>query len=307
MNTLIEGFTYESDSWSSTTSPLHAVVFGMGGSSLPARLVASLPDAPKLTLIPDYAPGQQNRIHESDRTIFISYSGNTEEVLEAIKYHKTIDSAVITTGGALLEYAKEHNIVAYVIPDMGHEPRDAVGYMTKALMHALHMKESFHRLATLDLADTQLEERAVALATFFKGKTPLLYSGAHQTGVAYYLKITLNETSKTHAFVNTLPELCHNELEAYTREEAKHFAPVFMLDPNDHPRVMLRASILEDLLQKRGIESRMITLTGETPEARMIEGVVLASMVGDACAQALGIESHETPLIASLKKSLNAS
>lgn len=306
MNTLIEGFRYESDTWSSTTSPSHAVVFGMGGSSLPARLIASLPDAPRITLVTDYTPGQQNRIHESDRTIFISYSGNTEEVLEAIKYHKTLDSAVITTGGALLEYAREHNIVAYVIPHNGLEPRDAVGCMTKALMHALHMKESFHRLATLDISETHLEERSAALATFFAEKTPLIYSGIHQTGIAYYLKITLNETSKTHAFVNTLPELCHNELEAFS-EHAEKFAPVFLLDPSDHPRVMLRASILEDLLASKGVETRMLTLTGETPEARMIEGVVLSSMVGDQLAKARGITSHETPLIASLKKSLNAS
>jgi glucose/mannose-6-phosphate isomerase len=307
MNTLIEGFRYESDTWSSTTPPSHAVIFGMGGSSLPARLIASLPDAPKMTLVSDYAPGQQHRIHESDRTIFISYSGETEEVLEAIKYHKTLDSAVITTGGSLLAYAHEHNIAAYVIPTTNQEPRDAVGYMTKALMHALHMKESFHRLATLEIPEGHMNERAESLTSFFAGRVPLIYSGVHQTGIAYYLKITLNETAKMHAFVNTLPELCHNELEAFTSTQNLTPAPVFMIDPNDHPRVALRASLLEDILKEAGIETRMIALRGETPEARMVEGVVLSSMVGDALARSTGITSHETPRIASLKKSLHAS
>lgn len=307
MNTLLEGFRYESDAWSSTTSPSHAVIFGMGGSSLPARLIASLPDAPKITLLSDYAPGQQHRIHESDRTIFISYSGDTEEVLEAIKYHKTLDSAVITTGGALLAYAREHNITAYVIPTTNQEPRDAVGYLTKALMHALHMKESIHRLATLEIKEEHFGERAESLASFFTTRIPLIYSGIHQTGVAYYLKITLNETAKKHAFVNTLPELCHNELEAFTSTQSVPVAPVFLIDPSDHPRVTLRASLLEDILNEKGIETRMFTLQGETPEERMLEGVLLSSMIGDAVAHRSGITSHETPLIASLKKSLNAS
>lgn len=307
MRTPLEGFTYTSDTWPTATKTNHAVVFGMGGSSLSGRLITPLPDAPRLTLVTDYAPSSGQKIHEGDRTIFMSYSGNTEEILEAIKYHATLDSAVITTGGKLLEYAREHNITAYVIEDTGLEPRDAVGQMTSALLHALHMQESLHRITSLVHETKEHPEAVLRIASMCEKKTPLIYASARSLGIAYYLKVVLNETAKCHAFINMLPELCHNELEAFQSEGAHSMVPLFITDPSDHPRVALRASIIEDILKEHGIDSSSILLQGESLEARLLEGVLFAHTLGDVLAKQKGLTSHKTPLIAKLKDSLNAS
>lgn len=307
MRTLLEGFTYTSNLWPTATKTNHAVVFGMGGSSLSARLITSLKDAPRLTRITDYAPSSSHVIHEDDRTVFMSYSGNTEEILEAIKNYATKDSVVITTGGKLLAYAREHAIPTYLIEDTGLEPRDVVGQMTSALMHALHMQESLNTLASLVHETKEPTEEVLRIASLCEAKTPLIYASARSLGIAYYLKIVLNETAKSHAFVNTLPELCHNELEAFQSEQATSMIPLFITDPSDHPRVALRASIVEDILKEHAITTATVSLHGESLEARLLEGVLFAHMLADALAKQKGLTSHKTPLIAQLKNSLNAS
>ena len=70
------------------------------------------------------------------KCLFISYSGNTEETVEAvndaIKYN--LDWSVISSGGQLLELATKHNRPFVKVPS-GLQPRAAFGLMTKAVMH----------------------------------------------------------------------------------------------------------------------------------------------------------------------------
>ena len=70
------------------------------------------------------------------KCLFISYSGNTEETVEAvndaIKYN--LDWSVISSGGQLLELAEEHKRPFVKVPP-GLQPRAAFGLMTKAVMH----------------------------------------------------------------------------------------------------------------------------------------------------------------------------
>ena len=70
------------------------------------------------------------------KCLFISYSGNTEETVEAVNdaIKNNLDWSVISSGGQLLELATEHERPFVKVPQ-GLQPRAAFGLMTKAVMH----------------------------------------------------------------------------------------------------------------------------------------------------------------------------
>ena len=70
------------------------------------------------------------------KCLFISYSGNTEETVEAVNdaIRYKLDWSVISSGGKLLELAEEHKRPFVKVPQ-GLQPRAAFGLMTKAAMH----------------------------------------------------------------------------------------------------------------------------------------------------------------------------
>ena len=104
------------------------VVVGMGGSHLAADLLKIL--KPELDIIVHRDYGMPPNIN--DRLIILSsYSGNTEEVLDAYDQAKNLNRAVITVGGKLLEKAKQDNVPFVLLP-VGLQPRDAIHHCLKA-------------------------------------------------------------------------------------------------------------------------------------------------------------------------------
>jgi glucose/mannose-6-phosphate isomerase len=68
--------------------------------------------------------------------ILSSYSGNTEESIDAFKKAKeqSLDMAVISTGGELLKLAVENNVPYIELPNTGIQPRSALGFSIKAFL-----------------------------------------------------------------------------------------------------------------------------------------------------------------------------
>ena len=93
------------------------------------------------------------------KCLFISYSGNTEETVEAvndaIKYN--LDWSVISSGGSLLELAKEHSRPFVKVPE-GLQPRAAFGLMTRAVMHYVSPDSGLDYLEKCNQAGTYLNE-----------------------------------------------------------------------------------------------------------------------------------------------------
>ena len=78
----------------------------------------------------------------SPHTLFIacSYSGNTEETLSAIQKAMLKRSHIIciTSGGKMLELAKEYNFLYIKLPDGYTSPRAMIGYMVVSLLYVLY-------------------------------------------------------------------------------------------------------------------------------------------------------------------------
>lgn len=231
----------------------HVIVCGMGGSHLAATLIAA--DRPHWIIHHDYGlPALSPKTLAKSLVVLVSYSGNTEEVLDSFDTARKHDAdcVIITTGGQLLREAKLHDTPHVIMPSSDLQPRDALGYQLRALRAATRDGDLPSTLSVPEPG--QLDEfmiRAHALADHFAGSIGLIYGTQATRGLAYIWKITLNETGKTPAHYNLLPELNHNELESYGSSPlAKEYAGLTLSSLTDHERIQKRATITTSLLNQ---------------------------------------------------------
>jgi glucose/mannose-6-phosphate isomerase len=119
--------------------PRRVVLFGMGGSAIAGDLARGIVDregASPLHVCRHYEP--PSWVAPEDFLVFSSYSGETEETLEAYRRMRgrAGDALVVTTGGALAKLASEDGLPVATLPG-GHPPRAALGYSISTLLHVL--------------------------------------------------------------------------------------------------------------------------------------------------------------------------
>ena len=142
MKKLIEGFTLQLASALKIGQSVDLVrpgsdirnilITGMGGSGIGANLVESLTFG-RVPIPITVSKGYNIPQFVSPHTLFIacSYSGDTEETLAAINKAmlKRAHIICITSGGKMLELAKEYNLFWIQIPGGSKSPRGNLGYM----------------------------------------------------------------------------------------------------------------------------------------------------------------------------------
>jgi len=148
------------------------VVAGMGGSHLAADLIKVYD--PCLELIVHRNYGLPCPVDEESLYIANSYSGNTEEILDFFNkaVEKNLNIVVISTGGKLIDLAKENNTPYIQIPSTDIQPRSAFGYNIKALLKAMGKEDWLKEISELSsiLDPVSLEKEGEELAKKIKGK-----------------------------------------------------------------------------------------------------------------------------------------
>lgn len=288
------------------------IVAGMGGSGHPGDMLKAYAQNIGLKIpvfvVRDYElPG-----FAASRTLVfaISYSGNTEETISALKaaLRKGCRIVVITSGGKLRQVAEQHRLPLVIVPQ-GIQPRLSLGYMFVPMLSVLSnsglMKdaEADVRKAASFLRESRPREQARQLAGKMAGKVPLIYSSAQMGIAAYIWKILINECAKAHAFSNVLPEMDHNEINAFRNLEAKYYA-VFLQDELDSERVRARMAITKDIISKSGVESTQIMLKGNSFLAKLFTAIQAGMYVSYYLALKYGTDPTPVPVIEELKARL---
>ena len=95
------------------------VLVGMGGSHLAADILKVYNPSLPMTIHEDYGLPFSSEVLKNSLVILSSYSGNTEEVIDAYQKAKEqgIAMAVIAVGGKLIEMAKEDGIPYLQLPN----------------------------------------------------------------------------------------------------------------------------------------------------------------------------------------------
>ncbi len=227
---------------------------GMGGSAIGGDVIIScLGDQLQIPALVNRNYHLPNFVDENTLAIVSSFSGNTEESLNAFNeaVAKQAQIVCLTSGGKLKILAQEKGIPVITIPG-GMPPRCALGYLSVPVLFLLTdnkianvPEKDFHE--TLELLK-ELEEKyspesvdnlALHTAELLHGKIPVIYSSNDMLGaVTVRWKGQFSENAKQLAFANVFPELNHNEIVGWEKlpELLQKFQIIYLSDKQDNPR-----------------------------------------------------------------------
>jgi glucose/mannose-6-phosphate isomerase len=292
------------------------IVAGMGGSHLAADLLKVWDPKLMLFVHKNYGlPDIQDQILQESLLIASSYSGNTEETLDAYEAAKKrgIQRAAITVGGRLLAYAEKDGIPYIKLPDTGIQPRSALGFSIKALLALMGKTRALHNISKLSylLKPQSLEQEGKELAEKLQGYVPIIYSSEQNLPIAYNWKIKFNETGKIPAFCNFFSELNHNEMtgfdvKATTKELSSKFYFILLRDESDHPRIRKRMDILKKLYQDRGLPVLEVNLSGKDLFYKIFSSLLLADWIAYYTAKIYNVEPEQVPMVEEFKKQVSS-
>jgi glucose/mannose-6-phosphate isomerase len=285
---------------------------GMGGSNIASGFLEML--RPDLDVVAHRTYGLPTTTNKNDLVIISSYSGNTEEALDAfeVAIEKKFNVVAITTGGELLKRAHAKNILYIQIPQINIQPRMALGYSLLAMLKAVGDKENIKKIHDFskDFDPKQYEEQGEMLAQKLARKIPIIYTSWKNKALAYAWKIKFNETAKVPAFFNTFPELNHNEMVGWSEGATPegvcggamnpHF--IFLKDDADHERVYKRMTLTEQLLKEKGFLVEIVKT--ESDIAGIFNSLVLADWVAYCLAQNLDIDPEAVPMVEDFKSKM---
>jgi len=243
----------------------NVLMTGMGGSGIGANLVESLTFG-RIPIPVTVCKGYNIPQFVSPHTLFIacSYSGDTEETLAAVNKAmlKRAHIICITSGGKMLELAKEYNLFYIQVPAGSPSPRAQIGYMMVSLLAALYhtnligaafIKETENSIEYLDRGEKAIQAEAELIAKKLKGKLPIIYCDGRLHAMAVRFQNQLNENSKQLAHVNTFPEMNHNEIVGWRFPESilQQSQVIYLYSDHDHERVEKRMEICREIFEKR--------------------------------------------------------
>lgn len=279
------------------------IICGMGGSGIGGDLIK--PFVKKIPVYVNKDYDLPNFIDKNSMVFVVSYSGNTEETLNAYNEAKKRRCKVIaiTSGGRLSE--KEKN--AIIIP-AGLQPREALSYTFLPILMVLsnskiisNQNSAVNESIRL-LVPKTLRREGFLLAQKIKGKIPVFYASETFKAAAYRCKTQVNENAKQPAFSNVIPEMNHNELSGF-KNLANKVHVIFIRDKKDSVHIRKRIEINKRIIkEKTGISE--INTKGKTLLARMLTVIY----VGDFASYYLALMNKEDPtpvsVIEELKKRL---
>ncbi|OGN01722.1 MAG: hypothetical protein A3G51_01160 [Candidatus Yanofskybacteria bacterium RIFCSPLOWO2_12_FULL_43_11b] len=286
------------------------IFVGMGGSALgPDLLRISNPEL-DILIHRDYGlPDLPDKVLQNSLIVLNSYSGNTEEVLDAFKLAlgKGLSVVAVSVGGKLLELARQNSFPYVKMPDWGLEPRLALGLNLRALLKVLGQDEVLDTIPKIRMED--FEKKGKKLADKLRGFVPIIYSSRKNGPIAYAWKVKINETAKKPSFSNVFPELNHNEMAGFhvnnvSKLLSQNFHFVFFRDETDNPRILKRMEVTAELFQKHKLNVETVELAGDDVFTKIFSSLQLADWVSYYIAKEYGIDPADTSAIEEFKKSI---
>jgi len=254
------------------------IVFcGMGGSNLASELIRGLfvseIKQPFILIRNYHLPAFAGK---DSLVIISSYSGNTEESISCLKQAIELKAKIICicSGGTIAKMATDKKIPLILLDQKlnpSSQPRYAIGSQLGAALAALNkcsvIKISNHEIEKIALALEELnsfwapsiygnKNLARNTAKKFKGFLPVIIAADFLMPNAHILTNQINESAKTLAIYNAIPELNHHLMEGLELPiEVIKKVKVLMLNSDLYPKeIKNRFAITKKVLEKKKIQ-----------------------------------------------------
>lgn len=290
------------------------VVTGLGGSGIGGTILSELiqNECPVPVIInKDYFLPEF--VSSSSLVIISSYSGNTEETISAMQQAiaKNAQIVCITSGGKVLELAREHGFDAIVIPG-GNPPRSCIGYSLVQLLKIVQFNgfvktdllvQVKTSIELLNKESDSIQSDANRIANYLLHKIPVLYSLGSCEGTVVRFRQQINENSKMLCWHHTLPEMNHNELVGWT-ERNENLAVVTFRTSFDYERTIKRYEICKPIFEKYSASVTDIFAKGKTRLEQYIYLIHIGDWISCYLADLKNIDPVEVNVINHLKNEL---
>jgi glucose/mannose-6-phosphate isomerase len=284
------------------------VVLGMGGSGVAGDVLAAAA-GPFLPVPVIVSKGYELPafVGESSLVFAISFSGNTEETLEAAS-SAAVEGAhlvVITQGGELGRLAQSWGVPQVPVPESIPVPRAGLGATAIPPLIVLEEIGLFPGAQQwVDFAVEQLRARreqlsgddspARALAKAIGRTIPLVHGGGDIGSVAAMRwKTEVNENANAPAFWNAYPELCHNEMQGWGQHgdvTRQVLTLVNLRHEYEHPQVARRFEVTEPMLDEVVASVHEVQAAGEGQLAQLLDLMLYGTFVSLELAAQEGID-----------------
>jgi glucose/mannose-6-phosphate isomerase len=302
----------------------HVVVLGMGGSGIAGNVLeaAGAPLLPvPVAVVKSYeCPAY---VGEGSLVFAISFSGNTEETLQAASDAALQGGSVvaITSGGELAKLAESWGAPIIPVPAALPQPRTAIGAtaiptlvvleeigLLRGAGHwiGLAVEQLKHRRDQLMAAGDESEAAAIARRI---GRTfPIIYGGgALGTTAAQRWKTQVNENAKAPAFWGAQPELCHNEICGWGQHgdiTRQLLTLVQLRHDGEHPQVGRRFELVEEMIREVVAGVIEVRAEGDGDLAQLFDLIMMGDFVSLWLAVQEGIDPGPVPVLTALKEQL---
>ncbi|KUG03848.1 glucose-6-phosphate isomerase, archaeal ii / mannose-6-phosphate isomerase, archaeal [hydrocarbon metagenome] len=300
------------------------VVTGLGGSAIGGDILRNY--AAKKASIPVIV----NRDYHlpafvgTETLVFaVSYSGNTEETLEAYQEAVKRGAAVIvlSSGGKISEYAHQDNKAVIQVPT-GFVPRAAVAWLFAPVALVLgqmgilpgveqEIKETAAVLKQMRDSLIPTVDVPVNMARVIAGKTrdniPVIWGTTGVSEVAAQRwKAQINENAKSPAYYNIFPELNHNEIVGFEvpREILQRQVYIILRDDGDYERIKKRIDISKNIIKDQVKNIIEVHSRGESYLARVFSLIYVGDYASVYLALDYGINPTPVKMIDYLKEQL---
>lgn len=295
------------------------LITGMGSSGIGANLVESLTWG-RVPIPITVSKGYNIPQFVSPHTLFIacSYTGDTEETLAAIQKAmlKRAHIICITSGGRMLELAKEYNLYWIQLPNDLVSSRGTLGYMMISLLYALYhtnligaafIKETENAIEYLDRGEKAIQSEAELIARKLKGKLPIIYCDERLKAMATRFQHQINENAKQLAHINTFPEMNHNEIEGwqFPDEVLKQSQVIYLYSDHDHERAEKRMELCRPIFEKKSNPIIDIVAEGASLLEQYYYLIHLTDWISYFLAKENGVEAAPIDVIDNLKEELS--
>ncbi|MGH7356157.1 MAG: bifunctional phosphoglucose/phosphomannose isomerase [Candidatus Rokuibacteriota bacterium] len=301
--------------------PRLVVLAGMGGSAASGDVLAACGlDRVDVPIVVHRDYGLPAAVGRDALVIASSYSGETEEVLSATEtaIARGVPVVAITSGGALAGLAAAHDLARVVLP-AGLMPRMALGYLLLPAVAALRAcdvevasaadeDEAIEALQAL--GDSLSAERPAAdnqakrIALEIGARLPVVYGAGGVAAVAYRWKTDLEEFAKTFALAGTVPEINHNEIEAWRIPDGRGLHLVLLRDPAESPEIARRYALMRELVAPAAGGLSEAWARGRSRLTRLLSLTYLGQWVAYYLAVLRGVDPWTVPLLDEMKRRL---